>query len=75
MSPKRHFDFIREALRGVVNEPHGTGGAAAIKGVDVSGKTGTAQVVRMAQDFKKGRYGPDAPEVAGPCVVCRLCSL
>jgi penicillin-binding protein 2 len=46
--------FIREALRGVVNEPHGTGGAAAIKGVDVSGKTGTAQVVGMAQDFKKG---------------------
>jgi penicillin-binding protein 2 len=46
--------FIREALRGVVNEPHGTGGAAAIKGVDVSGKTGTAQVVRMAQDFKRG---------------------
>ena len=48
------FHFIREALRGVVNEPHGTGGAAAIKGVDVSGKTGTAQVVRMAQDFKRG---------------------
>jgi penicillin-binding protein 2 len=46
--------FIREALRGAVNEPHGTGGAAAIKGVDVSGKTGTAQVVRMAQDFKRG---------------------
>ena len=46
--------FIREALRGVVNEPHGTGWAAAIKGVDVSGKTGTAQVVRMAQDFKRG---------------------
>ena len=46
--------FIREALRGAVNEPHGTGGAAIIKGVDVSGKTGTAQVVRMAQDFKRG---------------------
>jgi penicillin-binding protein 2 len=48
------LQFIREALRGVVNEPHGTGGGAAIKGVDVSGKTGTAQVVRMAQDFKRG---------------------
>ena len=46
--------FIREALRGAVNEPRGTGGAAIIKGVDVSGKTGTAQVVRMAQDFKRG---------------------
>ena len=48
------LQFIREALRGVVNEPHGTGGAAAIKGIDVSGKTGTAQVVRMAQDFRRG---------------------
>jgi penicillin-binding protein 2 len=49
-----NLDFIREALRGVVNDPHGTGGACALKEAVVAGKTGTAQVVRMAQDFKKG---------------------
>jgi penicillin-binding protein 2 len=38
---------VRAALRGVVNEPGGTGGAARLAGLDVSGKTGTAQVVRM----------------------------
>ena len=38
---------VRAALRGVVNEPGGTGGAARVAGLEVSGKTGTAQVVRM----------------------------
>jgi penicillin-binding protein 2 len=46
--------FIQEALLGAVNEPHGTGWACALKGVKVAGKTGTAQVIRMAQNFKKG---------------------
>ena len=46
--------IIQEALSGAVNEPHGTGWACALKEVKVAGKTGTAQVVRMAQDFKKG---------------------
>ncbi len=46
--------FVKEALMGVVNEPHGTGWAAALKDAKVSGKTGTAQVVKMAKDFKKG---------------------
>ena len=46
--------FIREALTGAVNEPHGTGSVCALKDVLVAGKTGTAQVVKMAQDWKKG---------------------
>ena len=46
--------IIQEALMGVVNEPHGTGWSCALKGVRVAGKTGTAQVIRMAQNFKKG---------------------
>jgi penicillin-binding protein 2 len=36
---------IREALKGVVNEPHGTGYAARSPVVEIGGKTGTAQVI------------------------------
>lgn len=45
---------VQEALLGAVNEPGCTGGASALKQVKVAGKTGTAQVIRMAADFKKG---------------------
>ena len=34
--------------------PTEQGASSALKDVKVAGKTGTAQVVRMAQDFKKG---------------------
>ena len=46
--------LIRDALKGVVNEPHGTGGAAKSPWVEIAGKTGTAQVVgaRAVTDFK-----------------------
>ncbi len=46
--------IIQEALMGVVNEPHGTGWVCALKDAKVAGKTGTAQVVTMPQNFKKG---------------------
>jgi len=46
--------IIQDALSGVVNEPHGTGWVCALKGVKVAGKTGTAQVITMAQNFRKG---------------------
>ncbi|HEY5595268.1 MAG TPA: penicillin-binding protein 2, partial [Nitrospiria bacterium] len=39
------YSAIRQALSGVVSEPHGTGAAARSKMVSIGGKTGTAQVV------------------------------
>jgi len=46
--------IVQEALMGVVNEPHGTGYASSLNEIKVAGKTGTAQVVRLPQNFKKG---------------------
>ncbi len=44
---KKNLDIIRRALLGVVSEKGGTGHRASISGIKVSGKTGTAQVIRM----------------------------
>ena len=48
ISPE-NLELVREALLGVVNEPRGTGRRARLKNKDikVSGKTGTAQVVKL----------------------------
>ncbi|HEX9024810.1 MAG TPA: penicillin-binding protein 2 [Geobacteraceae bacterium] len=52
ISPKS-FRLVKEGLSAVVNEPHGTGGAARLYEVKVAGKTGTSQVVKM-RDSKGG---------------------
>jgi penicillin-binding protein 2 len=47
---KKNLEILNHALWGAVNEDHGTGGALRRSGRDVAGKTGTAQVIEMAQD-------------------------
>jgi penicillin-binding protein 2 len=46
---KENRDLLKECLWGVVNMPKGTGTLAAIPEKDVSGKTGTAQVVSLTK--------------------------
>lgn len=41
----RTLKLVREALRGVVHEPHGTGASAKSEYFETAGKTGTAQVI------------------------------
>jgi len=52
-----HMALIKEALIGVVNEPRGTGSKAKVQGITVAGKTGTAQVIRLALEKSYGGQG------------------
>ncbi|MDB9822254.1 penicillin-binding protein 2 [Deltaproteobacteria bacterium] len=42
------LEHLKKALFAVVNEPHGTGYMAKVNGINVAGKTGTAQVVTLS---------------------------
>jgi len=57
---RQTLDLVRESLKGVVNKRGGTGFNARLKNIVVSGKTGTAQVVRMKviEDLEPGEEIP-----------------
>ncbi len=51
---EKTLQIVQDALQGAVNDPHGTGYVCALKEVKVAGKTGTAQVIKLPDNFKKG---------------------
>jgi len=49
------IEILNNALRGVVNEPGGTGQNAKLPGIEVCGKTGTSQVMGLPESEKARR--------------------
>jgi penicillin-binding protein 2 len=57
------IDKITDAMYGVVNEPGGTGGHLKLAGIELSGKSGTAQVIsydKMALVRKGTKFADNA---------------
>ena len=54
------LELIKEALKGVVYNPGGTGGAARSSLIEIAGKTGTAQVVGRKFQANPGRFNDHA---------------
>jgi len=57
---EEYLDLVKDALVGVVNQPHGTGSKARLKDLIVAGKTGTAQVVALKKE-KVSKRGSKIP--------------
>jgi penicillin-binding protein 2 len=76
---KEAINVITSALKGVVNEPGGTGWASRMDNIEVAGKTGTAQVISLNSNSGKAShrdhawftsYAPaDNPEIAVTVIV------
>lgn len=47
---RQALQLIRDGLVAVVNDPRGTGKEARLANITVAGKTGTAQVIKLAKD-------------------------
>jgi penicillin-binding protein 2 len=55
ISPEK-FRLVKQGLLAVVNEPGGTGGAARLSDVQVAGKTGSSQVVKLRDSKQATPY-------------------
>lgn len=53
--------IVKKGLTEAVNKPGGTAWSARIAGMDMAGKTGTAQVIRMEDDGESKRAESDDP--------------
>jgi penicillin-binding protein 2 len=75
---------VRSGMRDVVMTESGTGKKARVPGIEVAGKTGTSQVVKMGEDRARSNRGAeatrdhawfiafapfDAPQIAVACIV------
>lgn len=50
-------NIVKEALRDVVDSPNGTARDAKIEGLDIIGKTGTAELKKTKEDTESGTLG------------------